>query len=83
MVNADVKTCRKAGEGHDKEEESGEGNHHRVEAAFHCRTRDNISIEQRGQQELGLYYIVSTQPATPSCRGSPAGVATLAQGPVL
>ncbi|XP_068810788.1 erythroferrone [Struthio camelus] len=33
------------------------GPHHRVEAAFHCRTRRNISVEQRSLQELQIYYI--------------------------
>ncbi|XP_052659124.1 erythroferrone isoform X3 [Harpia harpyja] len=62
MVKEQAKTRRKAWEGREEEEESGEGNpqagsHRRVEAAFHCRTRENISVEQRGQQELQLYYI--------------------------
>ncbi|XP_037765755.1 erythroferrone isoform X2 [Chelonia mydas] len=30
---------------------------HRVEAAFHCRIRRNISIERRSLQELRIYYI--------------------------
>uniref|UniRef100_A0A8C0HIW0 Erythroferrone n=1 Tax=Chelonoidis abingdonii TaxID=106734 RepID=A0A8C0HIW0_CHEAB len=30
---------------------------HRVEAAFHCRIRRNISIERRSLQELQIYYI--------------------------
>ncbi|KAM9615829.1 erythroferrone isoform 5-T5 [Morphnus guianensis] len=72
MVKEQAKTRRKAWEGREEEEESGEGNpqagsHRRVEAAFHCRTRENISVEQRGQQELQLYYIVSAQPAALSC----------------
>uniref|UniRef100_A0A663EI01 Erythroferrone n=1 Tax=Aquila chrysaetos chrysaetos TaxID=223781 RepID=A0A663EI01_AQUCH len=62
MVKEQAKTRRKAWEGREEEEESGEGNlqarsHRRVEAAFHCRTRENISVEQRGRQELQLYYI--------------------------
>ncbi|XP_049659901.1 erythroferrone isoform X1 [Accipiter gentilis] len=62
MVKEPAKTRRKAWEGREEEEESGEGNpqagsHRRVEAAFHCRTRENISVEQRGRQELQLYYI--------------------------
>ncbi|KAM6389477.1 erythroferrone isoform 2-T2 [Pluvialis apricaria] len=65
-VNVDRKTRRKAGEGHEEEEESGECNsqarcHRRVEAAFHCQTRDNISIERRGRRELGIYYIPETE----------------------
>ncbi|XP_033005922.1 erythroferrone [Lacerta agilis] len=31
--------------------------HGRVQAAFHCRTRRNISIERRSLQELQFYYI--------------------------
>ncbi|XP_075616718.1 erythroferrone isoform X1 [Balearica regulorum gibbericeps] len=62
MVKEQAKTHRKAWEGHEEEEESGEGNpqarsHRRVEAAFHCRTRENISVKQRARQELHLYYI--------------------------
>nr|XP_009486047.1 PREDICTED: erythroferrone [Pelecanus crispus] len=62
MVKEQVKTCRKAWEGCEEEEESGEGNpqagsHCHVQAAFHCRTRENISVEQRSWQELQLYYI--------------------------
>ncbi|XP_050758744.1 LOW QUALITY PROTEIN: erythroferrone-like [Gymnogyps californianus] len=62
MVKEQAKTRRKAWEGREEEEESGESNpqarsHRRVEAAFHCRTRENISIEQRARQELRLYYI--------------------------
>lgn len=73
MVKEPAKTRRKAWEGREEEEESGEGNpqagsHRRVEAAFHCRTRENISVEQRGRQGLQLYYIVSAQPAALSCR---------------
>uniref|UniRef100_A0A8C8VFR8 Erythroferrone n=1 Tax=Pelusios castaneus TaxID=367368 RepID=A0A8C8VFR8_9SAUR len=30
---------------------------HRVEAAFHCRIRRNISIDRRSLQELQIYYI--------------------------
>ncbi|KAM9274847.1 erythroferrone [Cariama cristata] len=62
MVNEQAKMRRKAWEGHEEEEKSGEGipqarSHRRVEAAFHCWTRENISVEQRAQQELQLYYI--------------------------
>ncbi|XP_059678936.1 erythroferrone [Gavia stellata] len=56
-----AKTRRKAWEGHEEEESSKgspqAGCHRRVEAAFHCRTRENISVEERAQQELRLYYI--------------------------
>lgn len=31
-----------------------------VKAAFHCRTRKNVSIERRSLKELHLYYIVSS-----------------------
>ncbi|XP_064930233.1 erythroferrone isoform X6 [Columba livia] len=62
MVKEQVKTHRKAGEECEEEEESDERNpqdqsHHHVEAAFHCRTRENISVEKRTQQELQFYYI--------------------------
>ncbi|XP_072724524.1 uncharacterized protein [Ciconia boyciana] len=62
MVKEQAKMCRKAWEEPEEKEERGEGNpqarsHRRVEAAFHCRTRENISVEQRAQQELRLYYI--------------------------
>ncbi|KAK2538271.1 Fam132b [Columba guinea] len=62
MVKEQVKTHRKAGEECEEEEESDEHNpqvqsHHHVEAAFHCRTRENISVEKRTQQELQFYYI--------------------------
>ncbi|XP_065701121.1 uncharacterized protein [Patagioenas fasciata] len=77
IVKEQVKTHRKAGEDCEEEEESDEGNpqdqsHHQVEAAFHCRTRENISVEKRTQQELQFYYIVSAQPAAPSCLQHPA-----------
>ncbi|XP_074768474.1 erythroferrone [Athene noctua] len=65
MAKGQVKTRRKAWEGREEEEEEEEsragtpqaGAHHRVEAAFHCRTRENISVEQRARQELRFYYI--------------------------
>ncbi|XP_074010034.1 erythroferrone [Numenius arquata] len=62
MVKEQAKTRKKAWEGCEEEEECGEDNpqawsHHRVEAAFHCQTRENISIERRARQELQLYYI--------------------------
>ncbi|XP_051482845.1 erythroferrone isoform X2 [Apus apus] len=56
-----VKTCRKAREEQEEKEESKVNtqarSHHHVEAAFHCWTRENISVEQRVQQELQHYYI--------------------------
>ncbi|KAM9378854.1 erythroferrone [Phaethornis superciliosus] len=72
MVKEQEKTCRKAWEGPGEKEESKGGNrqagsHRRVEAAFHCQTRENISVEKRVPQELQLYYIVSAQPASPPC----------------
>ncbi|XP_064311920.1 erythroferrone isoform X1 [Phalacrocorax carbo] len=62
MVKDQAKTHGKAWEGREDEEENSKGNsqagsHHRVEAAFRCWTRENISVEQRVQQELRLYYI--------------------------
>ncbi|KAM7107415.1 LOW QUALITY PROTEIN: erythroferrone-like [Ciconia maguari] len=62
IVKEQAKMCRKAWEEPEEEEERGEGNpqarsHRHVEAAFHCQTRENISVEQRAQQELRLYYI--------------------------
>lgn len=62
-----AKMRRTAGEGC-KEEESSKGNpqagaQRRVEAAFHCQTREDIPVEQKMWQELGLFYIVSAQPA--------------------
>ncbi|XP_075273407.1 erythroferrone [Opisthocomus hoazin] len=62
LLKGMAKTCRKAWEGCEEEKERGEGNpqarsHHHVEAAFYCRTRENISVEQRARQELRLYYI--------------------------
>ncbi|XP_048170358.1 erythroferrone isoform X1 [Corvus hawaiiensis] len=51
-----------AGEGGKEEGESSKGNpkagaQHRVEAAFHCQTREDITVEQKMWQELGLFYI--------------------------
>uniref|UniRef100_A0A8D0FD93 Erythroferrone n=1 Tax=Strix occidentalis caurina TaxID=311401 RepID=A0A8D0FD93_STROC len=67
MAKGQVKMRRKAWEGREEEEEEEEeesragtpqaGAPHRVEAAFHCRTRENISVEQRARQELRFYYI--------------------------
>ncbi|XP_062439076.1 erythroferrone [Rhea pennata] len=65
------KMSTKACEGCEEDKASGEANvlafvpspltrngpRHRVEAAFHCRTRRNISVEQRSLQELQIYYI--------------------------
>uniref|UniRef100_A0A8C3QF36 Erythroferrone n=1 Tax=Cyanoderma ruficeps TaxID=181631 RepID=A0A8C3QF36_9PASS len=56
-----AKMCRTAGEGC-KEEESSKGNpqagaQRRVEAAFHCQTREDIPVEQKMWRELGLFYI--------------------------
>lgn len=76
-------TPRKALEGHEEEKESSGGHPQarsrcHVEAAFHCWTRENITVEQRARKELQLFYIVSPQSAAPSCMhpflpmGSPA-----------
>ncbi|CAM4718151.1 erythroferrone [Lepidochelys kempii] len=65
-----LKACEGCQEG-EEEEERGEDDilalvagplarskpQHRVEAAFHCRIRRNISIERRSLQELRIYYI--------------------------
>ncbi|XP_023789330.1 erythroferrone [Cyanistes caeruleus] len=61
LLRGMAKLCRTAGEG-PKEEESSKGNlrggvQHRVEAAFHCQTREDITVKQRMWQELGLFYI--------------------------
>ncbi|XP_005529712.1 PREDICTED: erythroferrone [Pseudopodoces humilis] len=61
LLRGMAKLCRTAGEGR-KEEESRKGNlrggvQHRVEAAFRCRTREDITVEQKMWQELGLFYI--------------------------
>ncbi|XP_009995063.1 PREDICTED: erythroferrone [Chaetura pelagica] len=59
LVKEQVKTCRKAREGQEEKEESkvnAQARSH-VEAAFYCQTRENISVEQRVQQELQHYYI--------------------------
>nr|XP_025965150.1 erythroferrone [Dromaius novaehollandiae] len=68
------KISTKACEGREEDKASGEDNilafvpsplarngPHRVEAAFHCRTRRNISVEQRSLQELQIYYIPETE----------------------
>lgn len=74
--------CRTAGEGC-KEEESSKGNsqagaQRRVEAAFHCQTREDIAVEQKTWQELGLFYIVSAQAAPfPRLQGPRPGTGTL------
>uniref|UniRef100_A0A8C3TSP4 Erythroferrone n=1 Tax=Catharus ustulatus TaxID=91951 RepID=A0A8C3TSP4_CATUS len=56
-----AKRSRTAGEGC-KEEKSSKGNpeagaRHRVEAAFHCQTCEDIAVEQKVWQELGSFYI--------------------------
>ncbi|XP_041272116.1 erythroferrone-like [Onychostruthus taczanowskii] len=61
LLRGTAKMCRTAGEGR-KEEESSKGSpqagaQRRVEAAFHCQTREDIAVEQRTWQELGLFYI--------------------------
>ncbi|XP_063264301.1 erythroferrone-like isoform X2 [Prinia subflava] len=61
LLRGVAKMCRTAGEGW-KEEESSKGNpqagaQRRVEAAFHCQTREDIPVEQKMWQELGLFHI--------------------------
>ncbi|XP_053808006.1 erythroferrone [Vidua chalybeata] len=61
LLRGTAKMSRTAGEGC-KEEESSKGNpqaraQRRVEAAFHCLTREDIAVEQKTWQELGLFYI--------------------------
>lgn len=74
-----AKMCREGG----KEEESSKGNPQaraqcRVEGAFHYQTREDIPVEQKMWQELGLFYIVSAQPAPfPVCRDTRPGTGTL------
>lgn len=63
-----AKMCREGG----KEEKSSKGKpqagaQRRVEAAFHCQTREDIPVEEKMWQELGLFYIVSAQPAPFPC----------------
>ncbi|KAM4894832.1 erythroferrone-like isoform 1-T1 [Sylvia borin] len=60
LLRGMAKMRRTAGEGC-KEEESSKGKpqaraQRRVEAAFHCQTREDIPVEQMWQ-ELGLFYI--------------------------
>ncbi|XP_077641675.1 erythroferrone-like [Lonchura striata] len=60
LLRGTAKMCRTAGEGC-KEEESSKGSpraraQRRVEAAFHCQTREDIVVEKMWQ-ELGLFYI--------------------------
>ncbi|XP_064522985.1 erythroferrone isoform X2 [Pseudopipra pipra] len=59
IAKEQAKVQRAAWEGHKEEEERSPqaGAHHRVNAAFHCRTREDISVEQRTRQELQLFYI--------------------------
>uniref|UniRef100_A0A8C3S968 Erythroferrone n=1 Tax=Chelydra serpentina TaxID=8475 RepID=A0A8C3S968_CHESE len=85
-----LKTCDGCQKGED-EEERGEDDilalvagplakskpQHRVEAAFHCRIRRNISIERRSLQELRIYYIVSGRGSLPCWTGKNANSATL------
>ncbi|XP_064291845.1 erythroferrone [Passer domesticus] len=56
-----AKMCRTAGEGRTEEESSKgspqAGAQRRVEAAFHCQTREDIAVEQSTRQELGLFHI--------------------------
>lgn len=42
-----------------------------VEAAFHCRLRQNVSVERRALHELGGYYLVS--PRRAAGRGAAQG----------
>ncbi|XP_068057339.1 erythroferrone-like [Anomalospiza imberbis] len=59
LLGGAAKMSRTAGQGC-KEEESSEGQaraQRRVEAAFHCQTREDIAVEQKTWQELGLFYI--------------------------
>ncbi|XP_026650852.2 uncharacterized protein LOC102065590 isoform X4 [Zonotrichia albicollis] len=57
LLRGTAKMCRTAGEG-SKEEESSTGSaQRRVEAAFHCRTRADIAVEQKTWLELGQFYI--------------------------
>ncbi|XP_062355602.1 adipolin-like isoform X2 [Cinclus cinclus] len=61
LLRGVAKMRRTAGQGC-KEEESSKGNpeagtRHRVEAAFHCQTCEDIAVEQKMWQELGLFYI--------------------------
>ncbi|XP_038002316.1 erythroferrone isoform X2 [Motacilla alba alba] len=57
LLRGTAKMRRPAGEGC-QEEESGKGSpQRRVEAAFHCQTREDIAVEQKTWRELGLFYI--------------------------
>ncbi|RMC02310.1 hypothetical protein DUI87_21478 [Hirundo rustica rustica] len=61
LLRGMAKMRRTPGEGC-KEEESSKakpqaGAQRRVEAAFHCQTREDIPVEQKMWQELGLFYI--------------------------
>ncbi|XP_027559725.1 erythroferrone [Neopelma chrysocephalum] len=59
MAKEQAEVQRTAWEGRKEEEERSPQAwaHHRVNAAFHCRTREDISVEQRTRQELQLFYI--------------------------
>ncbi|KAL2300969.1 hypothetical protein Nmel_011524 [Mimus melanotis] len=65
-----AKMCRTAGEGCKEESSKSSpeaGAQRRVEAAFHCQTCEDIAVEQKRWQELGLFYIVSAEPAPFPC----------------
>ncbi|XP_072789682.1 uncharacterized protein [Taeniopygia guttata] len=75
LLTGAAKMCRTAREGC-KEEESSKGSpqaraQRRVEAAFHCQTREDIVVEKMWQ-ELGLFYIDSTPSAARCTLVSPA-----------
>ncbi|XP_027517623.1 erythroferrone [Corapipo altera] len=59
IAKEQAKVQTAAWEEHKEEEERSPqaGVHHRVNAAFHCRTREDISVGQRTRQELQLFYI--------------------------
>ncbi|XP_014725810.1 PREDICTED: erythroferrone [Sturnus vulgaris] len=60
LLRGMAKMCRTAGEGCKEESSKGSpeaGAQHRVEAAFHCQTSEDIAVEQKMWQELGLFYI--------------------------
>ncbi|XP_009642797.1 erythroferrone [Egretta garzetta] len=82
MAKEQAKTRRKAWEGHEEEEESGEGSpqpgsHCRVEAAFHCRTRENISPEREGTFHRGSGLNLTSGQYTAPVAGYYAFTATL------
>ncbi|XP_039583816.1 erythroferrone-like isoform X2 [Passer montanus] len=60
LLAGTAKMCRTAGEGRTEESSKGSpqaGAQRRVEAAFHCQTREDIAVEQSTRQELGLFHI--------------------------